>query len=91
MGRGDGGRAAEESSASAARAALANKDERPDLQTALGFLQQVHRLTALPRAALPLPTPRMPAGGFPTVRGTSLIRKRTLLGPYSSPMPRDLW
>ena len=60
MGRGDGGRAAEESSASAA---LVNRDERPDLQTALAFLQQVHRLNALPRPALPLPTPRMSAGG----------------------------
>ena len=24
-------------------------------------------------------------------RGTSLIRKRLPLGPYCSPMPRDLW
>ena len=24
-------------------------------------------------------------------RGTSLTRKRTSLGPYSSPMPRALW
>ena len=29
-------------------------------------------------------------GGLDAYRGTSLIRKRTLLGPYSRPMPRVL-
>jgi len=29
--------------------------------------------------------------GQPNYMGTSLIRKRTSLGPYRRPMPRDLW
>ena len=28
---------------------------------------------------------------LPQYRGTSLIRKPPFVGPYSNPMPRDLW
>ena len=36
--------------------------------------------------------PRRVAGPYlQTYMGTSLIKKRTLLGPYSGPVPRALW
>jgi len=34
---------------------------------------------------------RFGVGGLQGYRGTSLIRNTPPIGPYSSPMPRDLW
>jgi len=43
-----------------------------------------HLLTARFRDGAPFP-------GICAPRGTSLIRNTPPVGPYSSPMPRDLW
>ena len=48
---------------------------------------RVRFLAARPR---PLPTTR-PKPVSIDYRGTSLIRTPPPVGPYSSPMPRDLW
>ena len=34
---------------------------------------------------------KLPAAHARSCRGTSLIKKRSLLGPYSRPMPKALW
>ena len=40
---------------------------------------------------VPLQDPRAVHVLFSEYRGTSLVMNTALIGPYSSPMPRDLW
>ena len=70
------------------RGGLASKAHRRSHHSAIGFIsmKEKGRRPSLP----PRQPPPSPPAHRELYRGTSLIRKRTPLGPYRRPMPRVL-